>query len=219
MTAQQLAGEVLEENGVSIGWAIDWQLTDWLIPAGAQSYQGDRIGAIDDILQACGGYIQADRENQTLYLLHRYPLLPRDWPDAIPDLILPPDLIQRESTEWRDKPRNDAVYVSGAEGGVLGHVTLRGSGGTREAPAVVHRLITHADAARQKGRAILGDTGRQARVSIDMPLSMDTGLVSVGHMVRIVEAGDMWQGMVRAVSIAARWPTVTQSLELERHYG
>lgn len=105
MTAQQLAEEALKENGINIGWAIDWQLTDWLLPAGAQSYQGDRIGAIDDILQACGGYIQADRENQTLYLLHRYPLLPRDWPDAIPDLILPPDIIQRESTEWRDKPR------------------------------------------------------------------------------------------------------------------
>lgn len=218
ITAQQLAAESLKENGVPIGWDVDWQLTDWLIPAGAQSLQGDRIGAIADIAGAAGGYIQADREAQTLHIKHRYPTIPRDWASAAPDIILPPDIITTESTDWREKPDYNAVYVSGQDGGVLGYVSITGSGGTRVAPTQVNRLITHADAARQKGRAILGDTGRQANVTISLPITNDTGLIAVGNMLRINETGDVWQGLVRRVNVSAAWPKVTQSVELERHY-
>ncbi len=36
-TAQQLAADALTVNGVGIGWALDWQIVDWLVPAGAWS--------------------------------------------------------------------------------------------------------------------------------------------------------------------------------------
>ena len=39
-TAHQLMLDVLTLNGVSMGWQVDWQLTDWHVPAGAFMHQG-----------------------------------------------------------------------------------------------------------------------------------------------------------------------------------
>ena len=57
-TAQQLAAEVLTINGVSMGWDVDWGLTDWFVPGGAWTFQGTYINAINDIANAAGGYVQ-----------------------------------------------------------------------------------------------------------------------------------------------------------------
>ncbi len=51
-TAQQIMLDVLTVNGVSLGWAVQWGLVDWLIPAGVFSHQGSYIGAINKIAAA-----------------------------------------------------------------------------------------------------------------------------------------------------------------------
>ena len=83
-----------------------------------------------------------------------------------PDFVLPVDVVARESLRWIDKPAYNRVFVAGQETGVLGQVTRTGTAGDVLAPMVVDALITQASAARQRGTAILSDTGRQIEVTL-----------------------------------------------------
>lgn len=55
------------------GWALDCQIVDWLVPAGAWSRQGTPIDAINDIATAAGGYVQPHATQPALRVLPRYP--------------------------------------------------------------------------------------------------------------------------------------------------
>jgi hypothetical protein len=86
---------------------------------------------------------------------------------------------------------------------------------------VVDSLITDADAARERGRAILGDTGQQALMTLDMPLRPDPGLITPGRLLAVEDERKPWRGLVRACAITADWGdslSVRQTLEVERHY-
>ena len=98
-TAQQLAAEALTINGVPMGWALDWRIPDWLVPAGAWSHLGTPMEAVLRIAEAGGGYIQAAAATQTLRALPHYPAAPWLWASLTPDLILPDDVVEVEGTE------------------------------------------------------------------------------------------------------------------------
>lgn len=217
-TAQQLMGDVLSINGVPLGWTVDFGLTDWLVPAGAWAHQGSHISALNAIVQAAGGYLQPHATAQTLRVLHRYPVAPWDWGSVTPDIDLPMAPVATEGVEWVKKPDYNRVYVSGeGSAGVLAQVTRTGSAGDEAAPMVVDALITHADAARQRGRAILSDTGAQARVTLALPVLPETGLILPGTFVRRTDGADVLQGIVRGMSLTWDSPRMRQTIEVQTH--
>lgn len=213
-TAQQLLEDVLTENGVSIGWDVDWQITDWLVPAGAWSHQGSYIDAAVRIAEAAGAVIQPHPTDQTLRVLHRYPDAPWEWPDATPDIALPEDVVTVEGFEWADKPRYDAVYLAGS---ILAHVKRAGTSGGVVAPMVTDPLITHADAGRQRGRSVLGDVGRQAQIRLALPVLEETGIIQPGTLIQYTEQGTSHRGITRAVDVQCGWPAITQTITVETH--
>ncbi|MFD1709858.1 hypothetical protein FVQ98_14010 [Ottowia sp. GY511] len=217
-SAQQLMLDVLTLNGVSIGWAVDWGLTDWQVPAGTWSHQGSYITALNAIAQAAGGYLQPHATARTLRVLPRYPVAPWDWGTLAPDIELPMDPVSIEGVEWVKKPDYTRVYVSG-EGatGVLARITRTGTAGDELAPMVTDALITHADAARQRGRAILSDTGAQAMVSLTLPVLPETGLILPGQFIRRTDGAEVLQGYVRGMSLAWDRPKMRQTLEVQTH--
>ena len=85
------------------------------------------------------------------------------------------------------------------------------------APEVVDPLITHADAARQRGRAVLSDTGRIATVTLRLPVLAETGIIKPGSFVRYTEGGTTHMGLTRGVSVAVGMPATYQTLTLETH--
>ena len=217
-SAQQLMLDVLTLNGVSIGWAVDWGLTDWPVPAGAWSHQGSYITALNAIAQAAGGYLQPHATARTLRVLPRYPVAPWDWGTLVPDIDLPMAPVSVEGVEWVKKPDYTRVYVSG-EGatGVLARITRTGTAGDELAPMATDSLITHADAARQRGRAILSDTGAQAMVSLTLPVLPETGLILPGQFIRRTDGAEVLQGYVRGMSLAWDRPKMRQTLEVQTH--
>ena len=217
-SAQQLMLDVLTINGVSIGWAVDWGLTDWQVPAGAWAHQGSYITALNAIAQAAGGYLQPHATARTLRVLPRYPVAPWEWGTLAPDIELPMDPVSVEGVEWVKKPDYTRVYVSG-EGatGVLARITRTGTAGDELAPMVTDALITHADAARQRGRAILSDTGAQAMVSLTLPVLPETGLILPGQFIRRTDGAEVLQGYVRGMSLAWDRPKMRQTLEVQTH--
>lgn len=216
-TAQQLMADVLMINGVSLGWSVDWALTDWLVPAGAFAHQGTWIEACAAIAKAAGGYLQPHPSAQTLRVRHRYPVAPWDWAATTPDLVLPSDVVSRESVKWIELPGYNRVFVSGQDVGVVGQVTRTGTAGDVLAQMVVDPLITHADAARQRGIAILGDTGRQIEMSLRLPVLAETGIVEPGTFIEYQDGSVSRIGMVRATQVQAGMPEVWQTLGVQMY--
>lgn len=212
-TAQQLAADVLTVNGVPLGWNVEWGLTDWLVPAGAWVFRGAYIDAINDIAQAGGGYVQPHATADSLRVLPLYPAMPSDWGGVTPDFEIPADAAEVIATEFVDKPTYNRVFVGGLGAGVFGPWTRRGTAGDRIAPPVSHALITHADAQRQRAMAVLGDTGKQALVSLRMQVRPDTGVIVPGQFVR--HGGVV--GLVRSTAIDWQRPTLRQVIQMETH--
>lgn len=216
-TAQQLAEEALEFTD----WELDWQIPDWLVPAGAWSHAGTPIEVITTIARAAGGYVQNDPIIDVLHVLPRYPALPWAWSEETPDVELPLDVLVEESLETVERPAYNAVYVAGVSQGVIGYVKRAGTAGDVVAPLVTDPLTTHVDAARGRGGVILGDTGRQQRLTLTLPVSDDVPLLPPGLLVAVLD-GDGYRALTRSLNLRAAWSgneglIVRQSVGVERH--
>lgn len=217
-TAEQLANDVLTDNGVPLGWTLVFDPVDWLVPAGAWSHRGTYISALNAIAAAAGGYLQPHDVLDEMRIRLQYPAAPWNWDDVIPDLELPAEVTMREGLTWQLKPTYDRVIVQGqAPGGVQGDVVREGTAGLLLAQQVVDPLITHVDAARQRGIPVLADTGRFTMVELRLPVLEDTGVIRPGTFVRYVDGGTTRVGLVRSVSVSVTLPSVTQTITVETH--
>lgn len=217
LTAAQLMDEALKDNGVGIGWDVSFGLEDWLIPAGTWSHQGTHMSALQGIAAAGGGYLQPHNTNATMIVLPRYPWAPWDWAAQTPDFELPAAVVTREGISWTNKPDYNRVFVAGSRNGVLCQVTRAGTAGDRVAPMVVDDLITAAAAGRQRGLIALGDTGRQAAVSLALPVLNETGLIAPGKLVRYLDGSATRLGLVRSTALDYDGVTLRQTIGVETH--
>ncbi len=211
-TARQLMDDVLTINGVPMGWSVDWGLNDWNVPAGVFSHQGTWIEALSVIADAAGAYLLPHPRDPTIRVRHRYPVAPWEWNTVTPNFVLPVEAIEKESLRWLEKPSYNRVFVSGQQAGVLAQVTRTGTAGEKLAPMVVDALITEAAVARQRGLAVLSDTGRQIEVSLNLPVLLDTGIIEPGAFVQYRDAGVDRIGLVRSTQVQAGFPEVWQNL-------
>ena len=216
-TARQLMDDVLTVNGIPLGWAVDWGLTDWNVPAGAFAQQGSWIEALTAIAGAAGGYLIPHPSAQSIRVRHRYPVAPWEWSTVTPDFVLPVDSVARESLRWLEKPAYNRVFASGQDVGVLGQVTRAGTAGDVLAPMVVDPLITEAAAARQRGIAVLADTGHQLEVSLRLPVLAETGIIEPGAFVEYQDGSVTRLGIVRATQVEAGMPEVWQTLGVQAY--
>ena len=217
LTARQLLEAALTDNGVPIGWTVDWQTPNWSVPAGVWAHQGTYIDAALRLAEAAGGYVQAHDTAQTLHILPRYPILPWNWGAATPDIVLPEDVCEIEGIEWLDRPRYNAVWISGAESGRRDRIRRTGSAADRYAPSIVDPLATHEDMTRARGSAILADTGRQAHISVRLPVLPETGIIKPGQLIEYTEGGNTHRGLSRSVSLEHRFPQLWQTVKIETH--
>jgi len=231
-TAHQLALINLAGTGVDLDWGVgagalaNSGMIDWFVPAGAYSRQGTALESVSRIVQAAGGYLQSHRNLPTLLARHPYGMragdvsgAPWDWSLGAADIELAPDALITESVQRQDGPDINAVYVSGTSHGVLALVKRTGSAADKLANMVTDSLITHADAARQAGLAILGAAGHKYAVTLDLPVltgAGQPGVIDVGQLVQ-VNASTPWRGRVRGVSVSAKQPSLRQTITLERH--
>lgn len=215
-TAQQLAVQALEFTGVG----LEWQIADWLVPAGAWSFQGTPLQAVLRVAESVGAVVRSHPTAEQLIIAPRYPVLPWHWADAVPDVQMPAAVIVTD--ELRPEPRADynAIYVTGGSvGGVQGHVVRSLSARDKLAPSVQDDLITHADAARMRGQWVLAAGGNKLLQTISMPVltgGSNPGIVRPGQLLEVADTDGTWRGLVRGVSVSAALPKVRQQLTVER---
>lgn len=211
MTAQQLIDTALTNTG----YTQNWNITDWLVPADAFSMYGTPAAVAGEVAEASGSVLAADWSLRSLRMKPRYPVKPWDWATATPEYVIPAAVAQTESIEWVEQPEYNVVYVSGVQQGVIGQVKITGTAGDLPAPMVTHQLITHDDAARQRGISILGNTGRKAMMQISMPILPATGVIDTCRLIEFTDGANTRRGLVRANNVSVNWPTVRQTLTIE----
>jgi hypothetical protein len=224
--AQMAAAQLIDRELLNTGWTAEYHANllqlltiDWLVPAGAFTYQDKTpMDAISQVAAAIGARAYAHRNQATIVLTPKYPVSAWDWETATPDATIDPALMTRIGTRLQPKPDINQVVVSGMTQGVLVTVRRDGTAGELAAPMVTDALITHVDAGRERGRNVLCDTGKQALVSITLPLAVDTGLLEPGLLVD-VQQSPAWRGVVMGITVAAKFGAVTQTVEIERHYA
>jgi hypothetical protein len=229
MTAQQLAADALDLSGVG----LDWGITDWLVPTGAWSHTGSRLSAVQRVAEAAGGYLQSHRSLPTLQVRHPYPLLPGgvpggpwNWGTSAVDIELASDAVITSSKEDKDGPDVDGVYITGTNQGVVALVKRAGTAGAKLASMQADALITHVDAATQRGLSILGTAGAKEHAVLELPVltgSGQPGVIDVGKLVQVNESSP-WRGRVRSIEVSCTSKggnepisRVRQSATLERH--
>ncbi|MCF1184031.1 hypothetical protein L0E83_11375 [Marichromatium gracile] len=216
-SARQLLDAALTDNGMPIGWTLDWQLEDWTVPAGAWSHTGTFIEAAARIAEAGGGYVQGHDTEPVLRLLPWYPRPPWAWAETTPDIALPENACHTERIEWIARPDYDAVWITGGEGGRRDRVRRAGRAGDTQAPTCVDALATDVVMTRQRGLRLLADTGRQAHITLRAPVHPETGIIHPGQLIAYTEGGTTRLGLSRAVELDCRLPEVWQSIRIESH--
>jgi hypothetical protein len=215
-TSQQLL-----DSALPAGWSANWVgVNPWLVPAGAWSHRGTIISVAQAMAAAAGAYVQPHAVLPSITLLPRYPAAPWNWASLTPDLQLPSSVTVREGISWVERPRYNRVWVTGTTHGVTARITRDGTGGGLMAPMVADSLITHSDAAAQRGLAVLSDVGRQALVSLRLPVLPATGIVRPGRVVDYVDGAATRRGIVRSVNVSVDGlASVWQSISVETHEG
>lgn len=214
MTANQLMEQALLDNGVPLPWAVDFDLTDWFVPANNWSFTGSRIEAISRIAAAAGGYVQPHATDRILRILPKYPVLPWNWSSATPDIEIPSSVSEVEDIEYADLPLYNRVFARGTR---LVQVTIQGTAGDSVAPMVVDPLITNVDAGRQRGESILGNVGRKAYISLKLPVLPSTGIIHPGKLIRYHDGTDYYYGLSRKVAVSGPSDSLWQTITVESH--
>jgi hypothetical protein len=81
----------------------------------------------------------------------------------------------------------------------------------------VDDLATDPAMTRQRGLALLGDTGKQAQISLRLPVLPETGMIRPGTLIEYQEQGTTRRGLVRSLSISHSWPELWQTIGVETH--
>lgn len=216
-TAQQ----IVEQAQAFTGMTIDWQIKDWFVPDKVWTFTGSPLAVVRRVAESVGAVVMSSRADNLVSIVPRYRALPNEWPLLKPDVEIHADAIVSMRFERSDRPPYNGIHLAGQQGGVQGFVRLAGTEGNELAPMQTDLLLTDPDAITQRGDAILGAGGKQARVTITIPVLTGgtlPGVVELGALVRIVQADGLeWTGVVRAVSVQANMPSLMQTLVIERH--
>lgn len=217
-----LTHQQLLDAALPAGWTADYGLTAWLVPAGVWSHQGTTMTAALALAAAGGAYIQPHPTSNQIRVLPHYPVAPWGWSGVTPDFELPAAVVTREGIEWTERARYNGVFVAAPAVGKAYLVKRAGTAGDVLAPMVTDSLATHVDAGRQRGLPIVADVGRQARVSLRLPVLPATSIIQPGKFVRYTDGAITRLGLNRSVGVDVIWGDkqalqVWQTIGVETH--
>jgi hypothetical protein len=234
------AREVAEE---AVGEAIQWDLVDWIIPAGRLAvYDAAPLDVVRTIAEAAGGVVETT-PGGVLRVRHWFPVAVPQWGRNTPDHILTDtadNLSCRESHRarhrvnrvtvrgWMPSGGHLSVEVDRREDGLNRGRTSFHSGGT------AHLLVNHGPETTTQGISASADpllATTEAKISrgrAEIDVGEDLQEISLtcvhrrgvmpGQIVEIHDAlmGRSWRGKVTGVAVDATGPRITTSLEVQR---
>lgn len=204
-TMAQLAEQELPYGG---GWSMTWETSDWVVPAGAWTYQGlSPIQAIARLGASAGCLVAPGRADQSLRVRPVYRVLPWSVTPGSEDLLVPPAAITEITRQYRWPDQANAVHVHGGEvGGVQVLVSRSGSAGDEFAADRSDALCTTSDGGSALGARVLAALATPPSVSsITMPLDArdEFDVPTLGDLARVdIDGGQ--SGPVTSIRVTAQ---------------
>jgi hypothetical protein len=206
LTIQQIA-ELLLPGGWTLDWAVSMPAA-WLIPAEVFTYtQKTPIQALATLAQDIGCALIPARATQTITITPRYPVLPWNFAQLSPDLVIPASAVTGVTHQTVLPEQANGVYVhcnhNQGNAGQIGWCRLNGSDGAKLAPPVGNDFMTDPIALRLLGERILAAYAPQPPIkSFTLPMDNTTfPMLSVGQFVQVTADGQTARGIVNSVSL------------------
>ena len=228
INARNIIDDQLQFTGFTASWdTVSMGPPDWTLPAEAFSYtEMTAMEVIHRLAEVAGGIVRPALADDAFTILPRYREATWYWSSAIPDCIVPAEVVAEWGSEWSPQPEWNFVYVSGTNYGVSVQVRRAGTAGDEPAADVMEDWMTGTDVARARGICELSKGGSQAIETRRIPLFADgdntPGLVQPGMIVEFRDPDATWRGLCLGVDITADGvgaSRVWQTLRIERHYG
>ncbi len=197
--ASQIVQAQLNDTPISLD---EFAVNDWLIPADSYSVTDKTmIAVINDIADACGGFIVSHNYDAKLSIKKRYKKSAWELATATPDVIVPEDVIKLVDNGKRINPRyNTVTLTSHVEGGIV-YRELQGR--DMPAPVVDNALFTDQNCIVAKGTQILSDSGTHGDYQLILPWHDDEQipLAELGDIWQVNGSDGAWKGIVTSVSV------------------
>lgn len=208
----QLAEAALEGTG----WAIDWQLDDWSVPAGRYNSNATPIQMLLRLAGVSGNRIYTHPHLQIITAHKRWPVASWLLDAQTCDISIPDSAIISKERTAIFSPLYNGCYVGGESHGVMALVRIAGTDGALQPDEPVTDVLICDNAgvaARARGLNILSDSGSGTEINAELPLLPDIGLIEPG---KIIDLGGT-RGISRSVRIAVDGSgSVRQSVSIER---
>lgn len=227
LTARNVVDDQLEFTGFTASWdTVAMGPPDWTLPAGAFSYsEMTPMEVVHRLAEVAGGIVRPSLAGDAFTILPRYREATWYWGSAVPDCIVPAEIVAEWGGEWSPQTAWNYVYVSGISYGVSVQVRRAGTAGDVPAPEVMEEWMTGTDVARSRGICELSKGGNQSIETRRIPLfeqgGSAPGLVQPGMLVEFRDPEETWRGLCLGVNIRAEGvgaSKVWQTLKIERHY-
>lgn len=202
-TAKTLAG-IMSDILVNTGWSLDNQMIDYPIPTGAFSYTNlTPAAALLSVAKSVGAMLYTNDATKTVSVVPQWPVMPWGTASAICDVILNDSIILEHSTSQTISPEHNAVFVRGEQQGVACKIKRAGSLGDQFASDVVDSLITHNQAARQRGTCELANSGNKQETTIRSKILNDLPPIRPGMLVGITYSDSIFKATCDSLAISA----------------
>jgi len=202
-TAKTLAG-IMSDILVNTGWSLDNKMIDYPIPTGAFTYTNlTPAAALLSVAKSVGAILDINDATKTVSVVPTWPVMPWDTAKAICDVILNDSIILEHSTSQTINQEHNAVFVRGEQQGVACKIKRAGTLGDKFANDVVDTLITHNQAARQRGTCELANSGNKQNTTIRTKLLDDLPPIRPGMLVGITYTDSVFKATCDSMTINA----------------
>lgn len=244
----QLIDEILQYTGWSVHWGFENNVTtyseafnpttDWLVPANVFTInEKTRIQAIQHVTEAIGAKIITNPycigTDKNFIIIPRYRHTPWNWETQTVDHMIHENACWEMGRSYENKPKVNAVIVSGENDGAVISATVNGTAGNKVAPMVTHPLITSQGSGHEKAKSILSYSGMWTQHTLKLfslddfldPQGTFPGLLLPGKLIQITEGMSNWRGQVTSVHIHGESISgnngiqVTQTIGVEEYHG
>ena len=202
-TAKTLAG-IMSDILVNTGWSLDNKMIDYPIPTGAFTYTNlTPAAALLSVAKSVGAILDINDATKTVSVVPTWPVMPWDTDNAICDVILNDSIILEHSSSQTISQEHNAVFVRGEQQGVACKIKRAGTLGDQFANDVVDTLITHNQAARQRGTCELANSGKKQNTTIRTKLLDDLPPIRPGMLVGITYKDSVFKATCDSMTINA----------------
>ncbi len=217
--ASQIINEQLNETPITLD---ELTIADWLIPANSYSMTNKTmIAVINEIAEACGGFVYSDPSQAKISLKKRYKNSAWELATATADVVLPLEVLKQINDSKRIAPRyNTVTLTSNSKGGI---VYRQEQGRDLIAPVANNNLFTDRDCIIAKGIQILSDSGTHIDYQLTLPFSpkYQIELAKIGDIWQVNDSEGAWRGVVTSVAIDVKVsdgvPVVWQNVSIDRY--